>query len=213
VGKPLLDVLRDVVLDPAEQAAFTHDPSSYLEQYGYGDVAPDDLSEAFGLVADTMPPDVAQAVAATAPASSVPPSPVDDLDDDVEGGAFGDVTQDFDAVADPVDALDADLDDDGDFGTGEVSVLDVDDDAAFGEGFETESLGTPESPDGPDGFGSPSFEEADFGNATFTPEASEGPDDLGDYDDGVDDVDGFDADDPGDLPDDPGEFLDDIGSF
>jgi len=213
VGKPLLDVLRDVVLDPAEQAAFTHDPSSYLEQYGYGDVAPDDLSEAFGLVADTMPPDVAQAVAATAPASSVPPSPVDDLDDDVEGGAFGDVTQDFDAVADPVDALDDHLDDDGDFGTGEVSVLDVDDDAAFGEGFETESLGTPESPDGPDGFDSPSFEEADFGDATFTPEASEGPDDLGDYDDGVDDVDGFDADDPGDLPDDTGDFLDDIGSF
>ena len=213
MGKPLLDVLRDVVLDPAEQAAFTHDPSSYLEQYGYGDVAPDDLSEAFGLVADTMPPDVAQAVAATAPASSVPPSPVDDLDDDVEGGAFGDVTQDFDAVADPVDALDDHLDDDGDFGTGEVSVLDVDDDAAFGEGFETESLGTPESPDGPDGFDSPSFEEPGFGEATFTPEASEGPDDLGDYDDGVDDVDGFDADDPGDLPDDTGDFLDDIGSF
>jgi hypothetical protein len=62
VGKSLLDVLRDVTLDPGEQAAFTADPAGYLAQYGYEDVQADDLSEAFSLVADTLPPEVAQAV-------------------------------------------------------------------------------------------------------------------------------------------------------
>ena len=62
MGKSLLDVLRDVTLDPGEQAAFTADPAGYLAQYGYEDVQADDLNEAFSLVADTLPPEVAQAV-------------------------------------------------------------------------------------------------------------------------------------------------------
>jgi hypothetical protein len=60
-GMSLLDVLRGVMLDPAEQAAYNADPGAYLGQYGYDDVDPADLSEAFGLVADTLPPEVAQA--------------------------------------------------------------------------------------------------------------------------------------------------------
>ena len=54
-GMSLLDVLRGVMLDPAEQAVYDADPGAYLEQYGYQDVDPADLSEAFGLVADERP--------------------------------------------------------------------------------------------------------------------------------------------------------------
>jgi hypothetical protein len=81
-GMSLLDVLRGVMLDPAEQAAYNADPGAYLERYGYDDVDPADLSEAFGLVADTLPPDVAQAAwqAAAEP----------------DNGSFGAVTPDFD---------------------------------------------------------------------------------------------------------------------
>jgi hypothetical protein len=84
-GMSLLDVLRGVMLDPAEQAAYNADPAAYLGQYGYEDVDQADLSEAFGLVADTLPPDQAQAAwqAAATP----------------EGDAFGTVTADFDSDA------------------------------------------------------------------------------------------------------------------
>ena len=60
-GMSLLDVLRGVMLDPAEQAVYEADPHAYLEQHGYQDVEDADLSEAFGLVADTLPADQAQA--------------------------------------------------------------------------------------------------------------------------------------------------------
>src|SRR5918998_6642411 len=81
-GMSLLDVLRGVMLDPAEQAAYNADPRAYLEQYGYDDVDPADLSEAFGLVADTLPPDQAQAAWSAAT--------------DPDDSTFGTVTQDFD---------------------------------------------------------------------------------------------------------------------
>lgn len=61
-GMSLLDVLRGVMLDPAEQAVYEADPGAYLRQYGYEGVDAADLSEAFGLVADTLP--VEQAMAA-----------------------------------------------------------------------------------------------------------------------------------------------------
>ncbi|HET6952705.1 MAG TPA: hypothetical protein VFI47_20155 [Acidimicrobiales bacterium] len=82
-GMSLLDVLRGVMLDPAEQAAYNADPGAYLERFGYDDVDPADLSEAFGLVADTLPPDQAQAAweAAATP----------------DDGSFGTVTADFDS--------------------------------------------------------------------------------------------------------------------
>src|SRR5688572_15341560 len=88
-GMSLLDVLRGVMLDPAEQAAYNADPSAYLEQYGYDDVDPADLSEAFGLVADTLPPEQAQA------AFSATATPDD--------SSFGAVTADFDGEAVVVD--------------------------------------------------------------------------------------------------------------
>ena len=110
-GMSLLDVLRGVMLDPAEQTAYNADPHAYLEQYGYDDVDPADLSEAFGLVADTLPPDQAQAAwsAATEPDDST----------------FGTVTQDFDG--DPgIDAPD-DIGPEG-TGTDDAGLDDIDSD-------------------------------------------------------------------------------------
>ena len=222
MGKPLLDVLRGVVLDPAEQAAFTYDPSTYLAQYGYEDVAADDLSEAFGLVADTLPPDVAQAVASTAPATAV-----EDLGDAAEGGAFGEVTQDFDAVGDGGDGLVPDDAFGADFGTGEVAEVPEVDEYALREGSDAAAFGEGSESDG--GFGSDgsftadTFEDTAFDEGGFAAEAAgavdavdavditEAADVTGEGDTYEDDL-GDHLDDGG-LPDDPGDVLDDIGSF
>jgi hypothetical protein len=61
-GTPLLDVMRGLILEPEAQADFAADPSGYMQRFGYDDVPEDDLREAVGLVADTLPPDVAHAV-------------------------------------------------------------------------------------------------------------------------------------------------------
>lgn len=82
-GMSLLDVLRGVMLDPAEQAAYNADPGAYLARYGYDDVDSADLSEAFGLVADTLPPEVAQAAWQASA--------------DHGDGSFGGVTPEFDS--------------------------------------------------------------------------------------------------------------------
>lgn len=89
-GMSLLDVLRGVMLDPAEQAAYNANPGAYLERYGYEGVDAADLSEAFGLVADTLTPEQAQAWEASTAADDI----------------FGADTADFDS--DP-GAADADL--------------------------------------------------------------------------------------------------------
>jgi hypothetical protein len=115
-GMSLLDVLRGVMLDPAEQAAYNADPSAYLGRFGYDDVDPADLSEAFGLVADTLPPDQAQAAWE---AASTP-----------DGDAFGAVTADFDSDngADPPSGPDTE----GDLvGPGEVEAEPA---LSFGQG-------------------------------------------------------------------------------
>ena len=136
-GMSLLDVLRGVMLDPAEQAVYEADPDAYLQQHGYEGVDAADLSEAFGLVADTLP--VEQAMAAytgdTPPGVSLPSAtmgadttdfdePPPGLDD---GGATGGPT-DADEPGDGMDDDGADhagADDaggsplSGDFGAGE----------------------------------------------------------------------------------------------
>jgi hypothetical protein len=169
VGKPLLDVLRELSLDPDKQAAFADDPSRYLAQYGYEDVAADDLDEAFSLVADTLPPDVAQSVAP--PATAAAPSDQADHDDGSGGApdatinpdeeAFGGVDESFDTASFngssddggfEVDAPDADADDgnladgNGGYGTGELSLVDL---ADGPEATETVAFGI--GSDGADG--------------------------------------------------------------
>ena len=117
-GMSLLDVLRGVMLDPAEQAVYDADPGAYLEQYGYQDVDAADLSEAFGLVADTLPAD--QAMAAWT-GESGPESPLlgdDTVDFDV-GDPDSDALSPGDDAGDPAHDLDDldthdDLDDVGD---------------------------------------------------------------------------------------------------
>ncbi len=174
MGKPLLDVLRELSLDPDKQAAFADDPSRYLAQYGYEDVAADDLDEAFSLVADTLPPDVAQSVAPPATATALPDQ------DDGSGGApdatinpdeeaFGGVDESFDTATfngsegdvsegdvsegdggfetDAPDADDGDLaDGNGGYGTGELSLVDL---ADGPEATETVAFGV--GSDGADG--------------------------------------------------------------
>lgn len=63
MAKSLLEVLRDAAVDPAEQAVLEEiGATRYLARYGFDNVDPDDLREAVSLVADTLPPDVAQAL-------------------------------------------------------------------------------------------------------------------------------------------------------
>jgi hypothetical protein len=239
-GMSLLDVLRGVMLDPGEQAAYNADPRAYLEQYGYDDVDPADLSEAFGLVADTLPPDQAQAAwsAAAEPDDSTFGTVTQDFDGDagldppdVGGGDGGTTTHD----ADPADR-DVDIDGDGadDSGAPEVDDLDgVGSALSFGEG------------DGGD-IDDPTFGEAadaltgaaglDAGDESVGTTGDDADDDAfdagydeGGFDGGFDDdlADGLDAggddtgddgfddgvDDSLDEPDDAGADDLDIGSF
>lgn len=131
MSRSLLEVLRTVSLDPSEHAAFSADPAGYLAQYGYEDVPPEDLAEAFSLVADTLPADVAQNVSSLGPEAAdggagglggdgaalasdgfaAGPS----LDADPAETTFGAVTNDFDddtdgSLADG-EGSDGDLDD------------------------------------------------------------------------------------------------------
>jgi hypothetical protein len=83
-GTPLLDVMRGLILEPEAQADIAADPSGYMQRFGYDDVPEDDLREAVGLVADTLPPDVAHAVNTAAAAE-----PGDDAYGDGTVGLLG----------------------------------------------------------------------------------------------------------------------------
>jgi hypothetical protein len=165
-GMSLLDVLRGVMLDPAEQAAYNADPGAYLARYGYDDVDSADLSEAFGLVADTLPPEVAQAAWQASA--------------DHGDGAFGGVTPEFDSqvgvdaapepAAEPPAGADGEPEPALSFGYGEADFTDA----------GTANLTAAEAAAGSDN-GAGTDEDASFG-----PTDSSG-DDL-DHDD-VDDVD------------------------
>lgn len=185
-GMSLLDVLRGVMLDPAEQAAYNADPNAYLEQYGYDDVDPADLSEAFGLVADTLPPDQAQAALSAAA--------------DPDDSSFGSVTPDFDGEAGVVDADLVATDDGGD---GDVTDAagqpdaDLDTTLSFGEG-EGVDIGVVEPP-ADDGFDDDAFGDL----APGEPDAA-GPGELAV--DGTDDAAAVSQD--GDLE--PGDDIDEI---
>jgi hypothetical protein len=153
LAKPLLEVLRDVSLDPTERAAFAADPADYLAQHGYEDVPPEDLGEAFGLMHDTLPADTAQALAAD-PVYEAPsagdPLAFDDAGEVDDMAPFGEVNGDFDTALSDADdgglddddapehrdlrTTDADnSDNDGDFGGGDG---DVDGDVELGRGFD-----------------------------------------------------------------------------
>jgi hypothetical protein len=97
VVKSLLDILREVTLDPEQGAAFGADPSNYLAEQGYDDVADEDLREAFSLVADTLPAEQAHEVYTShvvqGAGDALHPLPVHDED---PGAVYGHTTDDFD---------------------------------------------------------------------------------------------------------------------
>ena len=190
-GMSLLDVLRGVMLDPAEQAAYNADPAAYLGQYGYGDVDPADLSEAFGLVADTLPPEQAQVAWQ---AASTP-----------DGDAFGAVTADFDSDSGPEEPA-------ADLAGPDVAVSDepyTDTTLSFGQG---EAADGPPAPDAvvPDpGEGLPG--DGEPGDGALGPEAGPGDEAGDDGGFGLDADDGLDDDGLDDGPDDYEDALDDGG--
>lgn len=102
MGKSLLEILRQVAVDPAEQAALAETGAGpYLARHGFPDVEVDDVREAVSLVADTLPPEVAQALA---PVQSelAPPA---DRTGPPQVAAFGDAAEDLERVLpDPADA-------------------------------------------------------------------------------------------------------------
>ena len=232
-GMSLLDVLRGVMLDPAEQAVYDADPGAYLGQYGYQDVDAADLSEAFGLVADTLPAD--QAMAAWT-GESGPESPLlgeDTVDFDVgdpDGAALspgddaGDLFDDLDDDLDTDDTHD-DLDDVGDepalsFGLGDEDGTDAGDPGSDDLDADLGLFGTaaPDDTDTiaadggePDGVAEVDLDDA-FG--TFAhPDDGLGLEDADHgHDDDIDDVDDLaEIDGLGPVDDGPDEL--DIGSF
>ena len=64
MGRSLLEILREVAVDPAEQAALADmGAAPYLARHGFHEVDVEYVREAVDLVADTLPPEVAQALA------------------------------------------------------------------------------------------------------------------------------------------------------
>jgi hypothetical protein len=218
-GMSLLDVLRGVMLDQAEQAAYNADPGAYLQRYGYDDVDPADLSEAFGLVADTLPPDQAQAAwqAATSP----------------DNGSFGTVTADFDGdgIADANAATPgAEAADQSPAGSN--AAPDAEPTLSFGEGeVDTSDLDDPTFDDGPAEVSGGLAGDGAHGDGDLADELDPGDTDLddtgGELDDGLDDTggeldDGLDdtggeldhaLDDTGGELDDGLDDLDDLGQI
>ena len=170
-GMSLLDVLRGVMLDPAEQAVYEADPHAYLEQYGYEDVEDADLSEAFGLVADTLPADQAQAAFTGEVGPDIPTLGGDTTDFDEPPPEVSDVDDASPAVDD--DDLDDDIDDADD------GAADDGFDDAFGDGGDDVS-DTPDDDtddidldldDAPLSFGRGEDDGADAERAVPTPTA------------------------------------------
>jgi hypothetical protein len=193
-GTPLLDVMRGLILEPEAQAEFAADPSGYMQRFGYDDVPEDDMREAVGLVADTLPPDVAHAVttAADAPAdddafgdgsvgilgristAEVTESVVPELDDlppgdasvadEHDATAFGDVTRDFDDEAGDDDASAG-----GDDHTAGDDPADTDADSDVTDAAGGDDLG---------------FGDSSFGDDPAAFDATPAPDDAGAFGEG-----------------------------
>jgi hypothetical protein len=59
MAKSLLDMLKDLIFDDGERAAFTENPQHYMTTNGITEATGHDVAEAMLLVCDTLPPDVA----------------------------------------------------------------------------------------------------------------------------------------------------------
>lgn len=217
MGKSLLELLRDVAVDPAEQAALQEiGVIPYLARHGYEDVDVEDLREATGLVADTLPPHVAQTLSVDSPDLIDPDQSL--LPDPDKAAALEDVTPSAAVSAASVANRDA---------------------GAHGQGGSTTEAGdTPSeaAQDGPLAFGAgadtaATREEIGAGIREEAQDPDGGTEATADasslhgaqpQDESVDTTEGVDVDDTfaNDLPENPGDdapdesaMLDDIGSF
>lgn len=155
--KSLLELLSDLATDPLEQAAYSQDPATYLGDHGYSDVTGQEIAEAMGLVAETLPPWAAAGIRplSIAEGDDGLESAVRQLDHLVDtAGPSNDLF-----VSDPASTLDsrpADLDlvDGSPFGAGSTSgpaltdahrPIDAEDIAGFGEGSGLYGGGDPEA--------------------------------------------------------------------
>jgi hypothetical protein len=55
----LLELASRLAADPGEKALYQTDPPGYLDSRGYGELSPDELHDALGHVADSVPPELA----------------------------------------------------------------------------------------------------------------------------------------------------------
>ncbi|MGH9227759.1 MAG: hypothetical protein ACRD07_03340 [Acidimicrobiales bacterium] len=95
MGRSLLEILRDVAVDPAEQAVLEElGAAPYLARHGFHEVDAEDVREAVDLVADTLPPEVAQAL--TLARSGLVRAAGQPGEMDI--AAFGDVTEQLDGM-------------------------------------------------------------------------------------------------------------------
>src|SRR5262245_26208949 len=62
VTATFLDMARELMHDTAAKAAFDADPEGFLAARGHDGLSPDDLTDAVGFVADTLPPETARAL-------------------------------------------------------------------------------------------------------------------------------------------------------
>jgi hypothetical protein len=225
VGKSLLEILRDVAVDPAQQAVLEQmGAAPYLARHGFHDVDPEDVREAVGLVADTLPPDVAQALAF---ARSHPvQGPGEPGEADI--AAFGDVTEQLDGMARhhagdhygtgapgdnaldaPHDTMDAGADQQASLTFGSGADAGAGAGAAAGPPGHDGAIGSGVDALGGSGHGVPpgdAMAAPGSGDLTQDPDAGAGLEDVDAWTGEVDGIGSF------QLPDDPAA-LDDIGSF
>jgi hypothetical protein len=116
VSATFLDMAQELMHDAAAKAAFDADPTGFLAARGFDGLTPEDLTDAVGFVAETLPPETARALAdpeadgdALARLIRVEPV-VDEPDDDPDDGRDG---PGLDGLEDG-DLLDRDEDEDED---------------------------------------------------------------------------------------------------
>jgi hypothetical protein len=241
MGTSLLHVLRTVALDADARSAFEADPSGYLSQYGYQDVPLDDLEEAVGLMADTLPPEAAMEIAP----GTGDPGLVGALRGEQAADDGGDLAPDGEASGDLATAFgEADFDGEPDTtsdepaepGDSRAEAAEADSGSPATTGadelgervdFGSGSVGTEQTapeleqvPDGPD-FDEPGFDQPDFGadlqpvdgvDMGDTPAGEVAPTESAD-DPSFDEAEAFSSQMEAEALDTPEPDIDDIGSF
>ncbi|HEY8217807.1 MAG TPA: hypothetical protein VIH82_11780 [Acidimicrobiia bacterium] len=158
-----LEMAHDLMHDGDAKAAFDQDPEGFLAARGFDGLSPDDLTEAVGFVAETLPPETAHALTgpdagpdALARLAQVEPTvedPADDADEDDGDDGLGA----FDADDGPLDHDESE--DDGEDEEDDDEDEDDDDDLGFSSGDDPTQL-----PDDPGHAGFEPFRDDEVGS-------------------------------------------------